>query len=127
GRLRIAYSARNTKRVHALLQEMLKIWPNDTAIQNDEAYIHLLLIIGGTTSASSQTAAFDPSVSASSSPNSNLASSSEAEAVDAIVKLVEKMVRDEPASLPHRTLLALALLKQNRPQDALAVYANLKV
>ena len=37
------------------------------------------------------------------------------------------MVRDEPASLPHRTLLALALLKQNRAQDALAVYANLKV
>jgi hypothetical protein len=37
------------------------------------------------------------------------------------------MVRDEPASLPHRTLLALALLKQNRARDALAVYANLKV
>jgi tetratricopeptide (TPR) repeat protein len=127
GRLRIAYSARDTKRVHTLLQEMLKIWPNDTAIQNDEAYIHLLLITGGTTSVSSQTAAFNPPLSASSSRNSNLASSDEAEAVDAIVKLAEKMVRDEPASLPHRTLLALALLKQNRPQDALAVYANLKV
>jgi tetratricopeptide (TPR) repeat protein len=138
GRLRIAYSARDTKRVHALLQEMLKIWPNDTAIQNDEAYIHLLLINGGTTPVSSQTAAFNPPLSASSSPlravgssepeaNSNLASADEAEAVDAIVKLAEKMVRDEPASLPHRTLLALALLKQNRAQDALAVYANLKV
>src|SRR5438067_8109520 len=127
GRLRIAYSARDTKRVHTLLQEMLKIWPNDTAIQNDEAYIHLLLINGGTTSVSSQTPASNPPLSASSSPNSNLASSDEAEAVDAIVKLAEKMVRDEPASLPHRTLLALALLKQNRAQDALAVYANLKV
>jgi tetratricopeptide (TPR) repeat protein len=116
GRLRIAYSARDTKRVHAVLQEMLKIWPNDTAIQNDEAYIHLLLITGGTTSASSQTPA----------SNSNLPSS-DAEAVDAIIKLAEKLVRDEPASLPHRTLLALALLKQNRPQEALAVYANLKV
>jgi tetratricopeptide (TPR) repeat protein len=125
GRLRIAYSARDTKRVHALLQEMLKIWPNDTAIQNDEAYIHLLLINGGTTSVSSQTPASNPPVSPS--LNSNLESSSEAEAVDAIVKLAEKMVRDEPASLPHRTLLALALLKQNRAQDALAVYANLKV
>jgi tetratricopeptide (TPR) repeat protein len=127
GRLRIAYSARDTKRVYTLLQEMLKNWPNDTAIQNDEAYIHLLPINGGTTSVSSQTAAFNPPLSASSSPNSNLASSNEAEAVDAIVKLAEKMVRDEPASLPHRTLLALALLKQNRAQDALAVYANLKV
>ena len=76
---------------------------------------------------SSQTPASNPPLSASSSPNSNLASSDEAEAVDAIVKLAEKMVRDEPASLPHRTLLALALLKQNRAQDALAVYANLKV
>jgi len=123
GRLRIAYSARDTKRVHALLQEMLKIWPNDTAIQNDEAYIHLLLINGGTTSVSSQT----PASSATPSPSANLESSSEPEAVDAIVKLAEKMVRDEPASLPHRTLLALALLKQNRAQDALAVYANLKV
>src|SRR5947208_1335427 len=91
GRLRIAYSARDTKRVHALLQEMLKIWPNDTAIQNDEAYVRLLLIIGGTTSVSSQTAAFNPPLSASSSPNSNPESPSEAEAVDAIVKLAEKM------------------------------------
>ena len=85
---------------------------------------------------SSQTPASNPPLSASpnravgsseSEANSNLASSSEAEAVAAIAKLAEKMVRDEPASLPHRTLLALALLKQNRAQDALAVYANLKV
>ncbi|PYK77305.1 MAG: hypothetical protein DME37_12865 [Verrucomicrobia bacterium] len=122
GRLRIAYSARDTKRVHTLLQEMLKIWPNDTAIQNDEAYIHLLLIIGGTGSV-----LFTKLDNSSPSSSANPESSSEAEAVDAIVKLAEKMVRNEPASLPHRTLLALALLKQNRAQDALAVYANLKV
>src|SRR5947208_4326777 len=122
GRLRIAYSARDTKRVHTLLQEMLEIWPNDTAIQNDEAYIHLLLIIGGTGSV-----LFTKLDNFSLSSSANPESSSEAEAVDAIVKLAEKMVRNEPASLPHRTLLALALLKQNRAQDALAVYANLKV
>src|SRR5439155_7816667 len=122
GRLRLAYSARDTRRVHALLQEMLKIWPNDTAIQNDEAYIHLLLIIGGTGSV-----LFTKLDNSSPSSSANPESSSEAEAVDAIVKLAEKMVRNEPASLPHRTLLALALLKQNRAQDALAVYANLKV
>ena len=147
---------------------MLKIWPSDTAIQNDEAYIHLLLLTGETTSVravgstrrgvvpsgtesqpeamSSQSSASRPPLSASplravgsslraggSAPeaepeaNSNRSSSSDAEEVDAIVKLAEKLVRDEPASLPHRTLLALALLKQNRAQDALAVYANLKV
>src|SRR5207248_10847412 len=129
GRLRIAYSARDTKRVHTLLQEMLKIWPNDTAIQNDEAYIHLLLINGGTTAVSSQTPASKSPLSASSpSPISNLPSSSESVSseLDAIIKLAETLVHDEPASLPHRTLLALALLKQNRAQDALAVYANLK-
>jgi len=104
GRLRLAYSARDTKRVHALLQEMIKMWPNDTAIQNDEAYIRLLLL----------TSAKNPPPQA-------------AAEVDAIEKLAQKLVRDEPASLPHRTLLALALLKQNRPQDALAVYGNLKV
>jgi tetratricopeptide (TPR) repeat protein len=133
GRLRIAYSARDTKRVHALLQEMLKIWPNDTAIQNDEAYIHLLLIIGGTASLRA-VGSTEPEATSSNSPLSEPSalpsqrpSSSEADELDAIVKLAEKLVRDEPASLPHRTLLALALLKQNRAQDALAVYANLKV
>ena len=76
---------------------------------------------------SSQTPASNPPLSPS--PISNLPSSSESVSseLDTIVKLAEKMVRDEPASLPHRTLLALALLKQNRAQDALAVYANLKV
>jgi hypothetical protein len=141
--------------VHALLQEMLKIWPNDTAIQNDEAYIHLLLIIGGTGAVPSQTSTASSSPSplrgggsslraggsapeADPEATSNLLSepsalpsqrpsSTDAAEVDAIVKLAEKLVRDEPASLPHRTLLALALLKQNRAQDALAVYANLKV
>jgi hypothetical protein len=108
--------------VYTLLQEMLKIWPSDTAIQNDEAYIHLLLIIGGAGSD-----LFTKLDNSSPSSSANPESSSEAEAVDTIVKLAEKMVRDEPASLPHRTLLALALLKQNRAQDALAVYANLKV
>src|SRR5438132_6674097 len=76
GRLRIAYSARDTKRVHALLAEMLKIWPNDTAIQNDEAYIHLLLIIGGTSSVSSTggTGAVPSHTSSSPSSNSDLLS-----------------------------------------------------
>ena len=43
GRLRLAQQARNTARIHAILAGMLKQWPNDTAIQNDEAYTRLLL------------------------------------------------------------------------------------
>src|SRR6266481_4353608 len=33
----------------------------------------------------------------------------------------------EPQSLPHRTLLALALLRQERAEDALRVYSQLQV
>ena len=44
GRLRVAQAQRDTKKIHAVLADMLKIWPNDTAIQNDEAYTRLLLI-----------------------------------------------------------------------------------
>src|SRR5205823_4566908 len=77
GRLRIAYSARDTKRVHALLQEMLKIWSSDTAIQNDEAYTHLLLIIGGASSLRA-VGSTQPEAVSSPSPNSNLLSESTA-------------------------------------------------
>ncbi len=44
GRLRVAYAQRDTKKIHAILTELLKIWPNDTAVQNDEAYTRLLLL-----------------------------------------------------------------------------------
>ena len=43
-----------------------------------------------------------------------------------IEQLAETLVAREPTSLPHRTLLALARLKQNRPTEALAVYANIQ-
>jgi hypothetical protein len=101
GRLRLAQASRDTKKLHAVLAEMLALWPNDPAIQNDEAYTRLLL----------------------SSPD---ASETKREAV-AIEELAEKLIEQEPASLPHRTLLALARLKQGRAQDALAVYSDLRV
>ena len=41
--------------------------------------------------------------------------------------LAEKLLEREPASLPHRTLLALARLKQGRANDALRVYENVQV
>ena len=41
--------------------------------------------------------------------------------------LAEKLVERNPRSLPHRTFLALARLKQNRASDALAVYDNITV
>ena len=43
GRLRLAQASRDTKRIHAVLANMLVLWPEDLAIQNDEAYSRLLL------------------------------------------------------------------------------------
>src|SRR5207248_4814795 len=44
GRLRLAQAANETKKIHDVLAEMLTIWPNDPAVQNDEAYTRLLLV-----------------------------------------------------------------------------------
>ena len=43
GRLRLAQQKRDTRLIHGILADMLKQWPNDTAVQNDEAYTRLLL------------------------------------------------------------------------------------
>ena len=43
GRLRLAQASRDTKKIHAVLANMLVLWPEDLAIQNDEAYSRLLL------------------------------------------------------------------------------------
>jgi hypothetical protein len=99
GRLRVAQASRDTGKIHAVLVEMLRLWPNDPAIQNDEGYIRLLL--------------------GANSRNDGMLKEIEGTA--------EKLVQHDPASMPHRTLLALARLRQNRPQDALAVYANIKM
>jgi hypothetical protein len=80
---------------------MEKLWPNDTAIQNDEAYTHLLLLRPDDASAKAQ--------------------------AQTIEKLARDLVAREPVSLPHHTLLALALLRQGRAADSLAIYQNLNV
>jgi hypothetical protein len=100
GRLRVAQASRDTEKIHAVLAEMLALWPNDTAIQNDEAYTRLLMLPD------------DPE---------------SGDELIAIEKLAEQLVQREPASLPHRTLLALARLRQHRPVAALEVYVNIHV
>ena len=101
GRLRLAQAIRDTKRIHAVLANMLALWPNDLAVQNDEAYTRLLL-----------------------SPPAAAETRHQAAAIE---KLAEKLIQREPHSLPHRTLLALALLRQERAEDALRVYSDLQV
>ena len=98
GRLRIAQATGDTAKIHAVLSDMLRLWPNDAAVQNDEAYVRLLLF-----------------------KRANV------QDLTSIEQLAEKLMQRDPASLPHRTLLALARLRQNRPADALAVYANIQI
>jgi hypothetical protein len=45
----------------------------------------------------------------------------------AIEQVAQKLMEREPLSLPHRTLLALARLRQGRAADALNVYNNVRV
>ncbi len=105
GRLRVAYSQKDTHKIHEILTDLLKLWPNDSAVQNDEAYSRLLLLPAADGTA----------------PNKNT------QELQAIEALASKLVEKEPSSLPHRTLLALARLRLQRPQDALAVYQDIKV
>ena len=101
GRLRLAQAAHDTKKLHEVLVEMLALWPNDPAIQNDEAYTRLLLM-----------------------PEDGPDTKREALAIE---ELAEGLIQREPASLPHRTLLALARLRQGRAEGALNVYVDLRI
>jgi hypothetical protein len=64
-------------------------------------------------------------------PNAQRASGSDlptpSSELQALSALAEKLVEKNPRSLPHRTFLALARLKQNRAADALTVYDNVTV
>jgi len=121
GRLRLAQSSGGTKKIHAVLAGMLAIWPNDSAIQNDEAYMRLLLLFpGGTGSV--------PSGQKDDTRHGGQAQGvPPSEELNGIEHLAEKLVQQNPSSLPHRTLLALARLEQHRPAAAIDVYSNIKV
>jgi tetratricopeptide (TPR) repeat protein len=150
GRLRVAQASRNTKKIHDVLAEMLRLWPNDSAVQNDEGYTRLLLL--GSTSRnddarmsndqSGKPAAGDTPLSGATpqgkAANAQLStlnaqrSTSEEPITDnqeliTIERLAQTLVQREPASMPHRTLLALARLRQNRAAEALDVYSNIQV
>jgi cytochrome c-type biogenesis protein CcmH/NrfG len=101
GRLRVLRAGGDTHKIHSTVQELLKIWPNDPNLQNDEMYLRLLLLPPDTKPDSIE--------------------------LKSIKTAAEKLVADEPNSLPQRTVLALALLKQNQPYTALSLYRNLAV
>jgi tetratricopeptide (TPR) repeat protein len=121
GRLRIAQRSRDTKKIHDVLADMLKIWPNDAAVQNDEGYTRLLLLSSNNRNDEALMSNDEKENAQHSTLNIQPSTLNELEQIAA--KLVEK----NPRSLPHRTFLALARLKQNRAADALAVYDNVTV
>jgi tetratricopeptide (TPR) repeat protein len=114
GRLRIAQRSGDTKKIHAVLADMLKLWPNDAAVQNDEGYTRLLLM----TSQQPQVESRKAKVENNGQSGSDL---------DELARLAAELVVKNPRSLPHRTFLALAYLKANRPADALVVYKDVTV
>jgi tetratricopeptide (TPR) repeat protein len=118
GRLRIAQMSGDTQRIHAVLASMLSLRPNDPAVQNEEAYTRLLLL----TSQQSQGETRKEKVE-----NEKPEPITNKEEVEKIEALARKLLAAEPDSLPHRTLLGLVLLKQNRPQEAVALYNGLNV
>ncbi len=123
GRLRLAQRSGDTNKIHGVLAEMLKIWPNDAAVQNDEGYLRLLLM----NQQQSQVESRKDKVENSDLPAPNSSLPAPGSELPALSALAEKLVEKNPRSLPHRTFLALARLKQNRAADALAVYENVTV
>ncbi|MFN2476525.1 MAG: hypothetical protein ABR526_09340, partial [Chthoniobacterales bacterium] len=114
GRLRAAQGSHETRKIHAVLADMLALWPNDTAVQNDEAYMRLLLSRDGVNATARN-------------PDNQQPRTDNSDAVASIERLASSLVEREPASLPHRTLLALARLKLGKADDALAVYTGINV
>jgi cytochrome c-type biogenesis protein CcmH/NrfG len=129
GRVRIAQASGDTKKMHDLFIGMLRIWPNDNAIQNDEAYTRLLLL------GRNQDAKDEGQETADRKENAELQTLSregssifnpQFSTLNEIAQLAERLVEQNPHSLPHRTLLALARLRENRPTEALGAYANIQ-
>jgi hypothetical protein len=102
GRLRLVQQTRETRKIHGVIAEMLAIWPNDPAVQNDEAYLRLLLM---------EQAQLE----------------SRKDELENIEGLAAKLVQRDAASLPHRTLLALARLRLGKFSDAMDAYGNIQV
>jgi hypothetical protein len=112
---------------------MLAIWPNDPAVQNDEAYTRLLLLGSSNRNDEARMPNAEKRESRIESPSPSSGEPGNRESVEPgdelaqLEKLAEQLMKRDPASLPHLTLLALARLRQGRAEDALRVYANIQV
>jgi tetratricopeptide (TPR) repeat protein len=114
GRLRLAQRAGDTKKMHAVLAEMLAVWPNEAAVQNDEAYTRLLLMTSHQSWRSED-----------GSPRPERTANNEELLV--IERLAADLVQRDPTSLPHRTLLALVRLRLGKFSEAMNAYGDIQV
>src|SRR5438552_2003209 len=126
GRLRIAQRGGDTKKIHAVLADMLKIWPNDAAVQNDEAYTRLLLLDSNSRNDEARMTN-DEKENAEHRTSAENTVNSQPSTLNELEQVAANLVAKNPRSMPHRTLLALARLKQHRATEALAVYENITV
>jgi tetratricopeptide (TPR) repeat protein len=130
GRLRLAQGTGETKKIHDVLAEMLTIWPNDPAVQNDEGYTRLLLI-PQRSEVRNQRPEHQPTPTDSPKDESAAADNQEPitdnQEVENIERLAADLVQREPTSLPHRTLLALARLRLGKFSEALNAYDQIQV
>jgi len=126
GRLRVAQRGGDTKKIHAILADMLKIWPNDAAVQNDEAYTRLLLLDSNSRNDEARMTN-DEKENAEHRTSADNTLNSQPLTINELEQLAANLVAKNPRSMPHRTLLALARLKQHRATEALAVYQNITV
>ena len=100
GQLRVARAMRDTRMAHSILERMVELWPTDTGFLSNEAYLRLLLVSPD-----------DPSAG-------SVARGAE--------ELAQKLTAKEPNSLTHRSLLALARLRQDRARDALEAFGDIR-
>jgi hypothetical protein len=136
GRLRLAQATGETKKIHGVLVDMLAIWPNDPAVQNDQAYTRLLLMgqkseDGDRRSEPTATEEKEnvqrPTSNVQRSTSGNQEPITDNQELITIEQLAARLVEREPSSLPHRTLLALARLRLGKFSEALEAYANIQV
>ncbi len=81
----------DTAKTHDQLRAMLKVWPDDRGLQNDDAYFSAL----------------------------------RNEGVAEAAATAERLYREQPASLPHRTALALARLRLGQNTAALELFRGI--
>jgi len=105
---------------------MLKIWPNDAAVQNDEAYTRLLLLDSNSRNDEARMTN-DEKENAEHRTSAEKTLNPQPSTLNELEQLAANLVAKNPRSMPHRTLLALARLKQHRATEALAVYENINV